>query len=412
MKAVGLITEYNPFHNGHLHHLRESKRLAGADVAVAVMSGHFLQRGEPALVDKWTRAQMALNAGVDLVVELPLPWACASAPDFARGGVQALDALGVSALCFGSEAGSILELQDWARIELRHEDEIAGKTAGLLRQGLNYPTARAQVLGEYGLAQPERLAGPNNILGLEYIKELIRQGSAIDAMTLMRIGAGFHEPQPIDGIASASGVRQFLRRGQSVAEFLPAPVYPLLREALETGQLYSEERYLPLLLSRIFQSAAELDRYWLIEDGIDRRILEAADRAADLDDLITQIKARHLTRTRVQRLLLALLLGIEKQTATELLTQKPAYLHLLAVSSTGQRFLAATRKQRQLPLIQNFSRIIANLKRCYGRDSQDYTRAWLQLQLQIKATRIYSLLQQRPSGGPRNRDFYQELILQ
>jgi predicted nucleotidyltransferase len=374
------------------------------------MSGNFLQRGEPALVDKWTRAQMALRAGVDLVVELPLPWACASAPDFARGGVQALAALGVSALSFGSESGSVAELQAWARVELEHEDEIAGKTARLLRQGVNYPAARAQALKSCGLDDSERLAGPNNILGLEYLKELTRQGSAIDVLTVRRIGAGFHESQAIDGIASATGIRQALRQGQPVAQFLPSSVARLLNDTVEAGRGYSEELHLRLLLGRIFLSADELERFWLVEDGIDRRILAAADMAADLDGLITAIKARHLTRTRVQRLLLALLLGIEKQTANELLTQSPAYLHLLAVAPAGQRFLAATRKQRELPLIQNFSRIIAILKRCYGSDSQDYKRAWQQLQLQIKATRLYGLLQQRPPGGSRNRDFNHPLI--
>ncbi|NOQ52317.1 MAG: hypothetical protein GQ578_08905, partial [Desulfuromonadaceae bacterium] len=132
MRVVGLITEYNPFHNGHLHHLRESLKAADADVSVAVMSGHFLQRGEPALVDKWLRTEMALAAGVDLVIELPLPRACSSAPDFARGGVLALDALGgIDALCFGSEAGELEPLRSSAEQLVAKENLVRQKTAAL-----------------------------------------------------------------------------------------------------------------------------------------------------------------------------------------------------------------------------------------------------------------------------------------
>ena len=176
MRAVGLITEYNPFHNGHLYHLKESLKLAGADVSVAVMSGHFLQRGEAALVDKWARAKMALAGGVDLVVELPLPWACASAPDFARGAVQALDLVGgIDTLCFGSESGCLADLQQWGRVELEQDDEIATRTAILLRRGKAYPLAKAEVLKEFLAVDQTLLAQPNNILGLEYLKALARE---------------------------------------------------------------------------------------------------------------------------------------------------------------------------------------------------------------------------------------------
>ena len=146
MKSVGLITEYNPFHNGHLYHLQESLLVTESDVSVAVMSGHFLQRGEPALADKWVRTEMALAAGVDLVVELPLPWACSSAPDFALGGVQALTALGVESVCFGSEIGELAPLQECSDLLCRKADLVAAKTAKLLREGMNYPQARQRVV--------------------------------------------------------------------------------------------------------------------------------------------------------------------------------------------------------------------------------------------------------------------------
>src|SRR6056297_684988 len=186
MKAVGMITEYNPFHNGHLHHLRESLKTASAEVSVAVMSGHFLQRGEPALVDKWLRAEMALAAGVDLVVELPLPWACSSAPDFARGGIQALELLGgVEALCFGSESGDLGPLQACAERLSRQKERVVEHTGKLLRQGVNYPQARARVLQELlpRALSAEELAAPNNILGIEYLQALQPTDSGLEPFT-------------------------------------------------------------------------------------------------------------------------------------------------------------------------------------------------------------------------------------
>ena len=148
MKAVGLITEYNPFHNGHLYHLQQSRLQAGADVSVAVMSGHFLQRGEPALLDKWLRARMALESGVDLLVELPLPWACNSAPVFADGAVFSLQQCRVDSICFGSESGSLVELQRAAEWLREHTGMIDQQSRKLLRQGKTWPQARSIVAAQ------------------------------------------------------------------------------------------------------------------------------------------------------------------------------------------------------------------------------------------------------------------------
>ena len=165
MRTVGLITEYNPFHNGHLHHLQESLRVADADASVAVMSGHFLQRGEPALIDKWARAEMALAAGVDLVLELPFSFACNSAPHFARGAVQSLNGLGVvDTLCFGSEAGEVSSLQAVAQLLVEHAAEVDAGTRQLLRSGVSYPAARAEVLSAMAPELSAALvSSPNNI---------------------------------------------------------------------------------------------------------------------------------------------------------------------------------------------------------------------------------------------------------
>ncbi len=411
MRAVGLITEYNPFHNGHLYHLKESLKLAGADVSVAVMSGHFLQRGEAALVDKWARAKMALAGGVDLVVELPLPWACASAPDFARGAVQALDLVGgVDTLCFGSESGCLADLQQWGRVELEQDDEIATRTAVLLRRGKAYPLAKAEVLKEFLAVDQTLLAQPNNILGLEYLKALAREQLSIAPLTVRRIGAGFHDSTIVDGISSATGIRQRLDTGGNVEQLLPEAVFTLLHSQLISGHCYCPEQHFRLLLGQIFSAGDLLEDLWLVDEGMGQRILQVAENAATMEELIAGIKSRHLTRTRIQRLLLCVLLCLERATADQLLIRSPAYLHLLAASEQGMRFLAATRKQRKVPLVQNFSRVYSLLKRHYGMDTDEYQRALLQLQLELKATRLYGLLMEKLPCRQRSQDFYQPLI--
>lgn len=413
MRTVGLITEYNPFHNGHLHHLRESLKLAKADVAVAVMSGHFLQRGEPALVDKWVRTEMALAAGVDVVVELPLPWACSSAPDFARGAVAALDALGgIDALCFGSETGELEPLRVCADILLEKSVDIAQQTSRLLRVGLNYPQARAKLMASHLPANldAEALAAPNNILGIEYLKALQKTDSTIKPLTIQRIGAGFHDTEiAAQNIASATGIRKMLAAAQQVDALIPPAAWKPLDSALKKGRFFSAERYALLLLAQILRAPEDLSDFWLVENGIEKRLLAVAEQVNDLEELVSKIKTRQLTRTRIQRLLVSVLLGIKKECVADFFSHGPSYLHLLGASKKGEAFLATTRKQRCLPLVQNFSRVHNQLKRYYGVGSTENRLAHKQLDLELRATKLYTLLLQNAPNQHRSRDHFEAL---
>jgi len=409
MKSVGLITEYNPFHNGHLHHLQESLRVSGAEVAVAVMSGHFLQRGEPALFDKWLRAEMALAAGVDLVVELPFPFACNSAPHFARGAVLALDALGVDALCFGSESGELAPLQEAADFLRSHAAAIETGSAALLRRGRPYPEARAQVVRELGAAAAaEVLATPNNILGLAYLRALAEAGSAILPLTIPRIGAGYHDTEASGTIASATGIRRMLAAGEPVLNYLPATVQlPFLR-AVNRGACLDEAHLHRLLAARILRGADSLTGLYLVADGIEQRLFEAALTSSDFTSLVDAVKSRHATRTRVQRLLAHLLNESGAGEMAAFLERGPRYLHLLGSNARGRRFLAARRGDLGLPLVGNFSRVYPILKRRYGAGSDDFRCAEQMLAAELRATRSYTLLQQSWSGDNRNRDYFVE----
>ncbi|PLX80988.1 MAG: nucleotidyltransferase [Desulfuromonas sp.] len=412
MKSVGLITEYNPFHNGHLFHLQQSLEVSEAEVSVAVMSGHFLQRGEPALLDKWLRSEMALRAGVDLVVELPLPWACNSAPEFARGGVQALSILGVDSLCFGSESGDLTRLQQCAGLLETYADRIDHETRDRLRQGENYPTARAAVVAELSddPALTELLAQPNNILGLEYLRALNCQSSTITPFTITRQGAGYHSTEAADNIASATGIRTMLGDDEDVAPFVPATTATLLRQGIEGGMNVDSDILYRLLIQMLQQGGKRLAGIYQIGDGVENRLYKAAQTAEHIEGLIGLCKSKQFTRTRIQRILTYILLGIDGGLMKEFLDCGPLYLHLLGQSEKGEAFLAEQRKEFDIPLVGNYSRVRSILTHRYGRGSQRLRLAQEMLAWEIRATRTYTLLRKNWPGGNRNLDFFREVI--
>jgi predicted nucleotidyltransferase len=407
MNAVGLITEYNPFHNGHRHHLQESLKVAGADVTVAVMSGHFLQRGMPAMFDKWVRTKMALAGGVDLVLELPVVWACNSAPHFAAGSVAILEACGgVESLCFGSERGELAPLQECAALLTTSATRIAQETGKALRAGISYPVARATAMQGAADAS-ELLATPNNILGISYLQALAACGSLIRPLTIPRIGAGYHDCVPQGAIASATGIRQLYARGEDLSPFIPLSVQPLLQQALLSGNGLDPSLLFPLLMSRLSDEPAALTGIYQVEDGLAERLCQHARTAHTFAELVDSAKVRHLTVSRIQRILSYILLNLTTAEVEEQLAGGPSYLRLLGATAKGERFLAATRKKRTLPLLANLSRSSPQLKKFYGEQSPAFRRAETLLRLETRATRLYTLLLSQWSGTDRNRDYYE-----
>jgi predicted nucleotidyltransferase len=412
MKAVGLITEYNPFHNGHLYHLRQSRLQSEADCCVAVMSGHFLQRGEPALIDKWLRAQMALDAGVDLLVELPLPWACNSAPAFADGAVFCLQQLQVDAICFGSESGSLSELQRAAGWLFDHADNIELESKKLLRQGKTWPQARSIVAAQ-SAADPaiqEALKHPNNILGLEYLRALSETDASIAPSTIRRIGAGYHDESVVNDLASATGIRMRVAKHEPVGAFLPDAASSILTDALQTRMTVDPEILYRLLVYALQQDEKGLESIYQVDSGMGRRLYESSVGATDYTGLVDAVKSRQLTRTRIQRLLSYVLLGLDAGLMKELLDCGPLYLHLLGQSRAGEAFLGERRKQFELPLVSNYSRVHNQLKRHYEGDPERLRLAQEQLRIELRASRVYSLLLPGFGRQNRNRDFYQSVI--
>jgi predicted nucleotidyltransferase len=412
VRIVGLITEYNPFHNGHLHHLQESLRVADAEASVAVMSGHFLQRGEPALVDKWVRTEMALAAGVDLVLELPFPFACNSAPHFARGAVQTLNALGVvDALCFGSEVGEVAPLQSIARFLVDHAGTVEAGTRELLRRGVSYPVARAEVLSEqFPELAPGILSSPNNILGIEYLKALQTTSSRMLAFTIKRRGAGYHSTDVTEQIASATGIRKLLGEGGDVSELMPEDCFKILNQALDEGRSLDDERLFTSLQTLLLQESETLSGIYQVEDGLSQRLTDAAMTVSTYAEMAKAIKSRQWTLTRIQRVLSYVLLQMAGDEMSQFLECGPLYLRPLGATEKGRQVLALSRKKRSLPMIADPARSQAALRRFY--DDQDVLcrLAERMLACDLRATRIYGLMQKNPHQGHRNQDFFREFL--
>ena len=409
MSIVGLITEYNPFHNGHMHHLRQSKHVSGADVAVAIMGGHFLQRGEPALVDKWVRTEMALAAGVDLVFELPFVFACNSAPHFATGAVGCLNALGVvDALCFGSESGDLAALDKIATVLLEHARDIETRTSACLRAGMNYPVARVQVLAQQfpGLST-EVLDSPNNILGIEYLKALHASRSSIQPLTIERTGVGYHDSHVVANIASATGIRAMLDSGEDVRSLVPEAAWPVLDKSLQAGLVLDHEKLWLVLQAHLLQETARLEGLYMVENGIERRLQVVALEATSFSDCVTAVKSKHWTRTRVQRVLMHILMQSQAKLMRPLLDAGPLYLRLLGCTPKGRTLLGRIRKRTRLPIIADPAKATNILRRFYRHHSTEQQLAYRMLQIEVRATAIYSLLQRQRRALSLNQDYYQ-----
>jgi predicted nucleotidyltransferase len=424
MRTVGVIVEYNPFHNGHRHHLEESVRVTGADAIVAVMSGHFLQRGEPAIMDKWARAETALRGGCDLVIELPVAYATSAAEWFAYGAVGLLDATGVvDCFCFGSESGDIGTLLRVAALAADEPADLRGRIAGELAAGLSYPAAYSAALRESLAARGDHdaaafpLEQPNNTLGLHYLIARERLGSRMEPYTIRRVQAGYHDEQVPDGsIASATALRRLIfgrGRPEAIASYVPPVTLDVLRREWEAGRApvgwpaFAAQLF-HLLLRR---DAAGLAGYRDIGEGLEHRIRRALPALSrlDVDELIGLLKTKRYTRTRLQRALTAVLLGIRKDDwHPAALREGLAYIRVLGFTPKGRELLKRMRKSAKLPVL---------LSAAGGGDAGLSGAGARYLELDARATGVYALAAgaDRASGGagPRAllRDYYEPPII-
>ena len=316
---LGIVSEYNPFHNGHLHHLQKSKELTKTDFSVVVMSGNFVQRGDTSLVNKWVKTEMALEAGVDLVIELPTVYAISSAENFADGAVKILNSLGVvDFISFGSEIGEIAPLNDVANILYQEPKEFSSLITAQLKSGLSYPRAREIALSQFfgnSKRYSEILNNPNNILGIEYLKSLKKHRSHITPLTIKRDYSDYNSKQVKKGIASATAIRTMVQNKKNVHYVVPYETYELLDKEINDGKIISSlscfEKEIIYTLRRM--TLSEIANLPDVSEGLENKIKMAANTCNKLDDLIKNIKSKRYTQSRIQRILLYALLNISSK---------------------------------------------------------------------------------------------------
>lgn len=348
MAVVGIIAEYNPFHNGHAYMLSEARKL-GADGVVVVMSGNFTQRAEPALLCKRARAETALRGGADLVLELPLPFALAGAATFASGGVEALSALGVvDTLFFGSECGDIALLARTA--EALQDAQVNAALRQALQTGLPYAAAReAAVRAVYGEKAADVLCAPNNTLAVEYIRALQARNSTLCPKTLLRIGTPHDGDMPSGKYASASFLRETVRAGAHFADYMPDFAEEILEEAIKSGAAPADFQKLDIAVLSFLRKCTPADFVNVpdVREGIENRILTSARTARTLWAVFDGAKTKRYTHARIRRVVLSAFLGVRREDA-ECGVQ---YLRVLGLTERGKALLRAARNTAKLPIV-------------------------------------------------------------
>ncbi|MCF6410450.1 nucleotidyltransferase [Pseudalkalibacillus salsuginis] len=396
MKTLGLIVEYNPFHNGHLYHLQQSKKQSQADTVIAVMSGNFLQRGEPALVSKWTRAKMALEAGVDLIVELPYAFATQRADRFAFGAVSILDALKCDEIIFGSESGKIEPFMNTVDFLNENQKEYNDWIQKHVQTGVSYPTAASMAFSELQGRPQESvdLTKPNNILGYHYVNSICQIGSTMNIDTIQRTGAGYHdEEHGTDKIASATGIRKILFGDKGslsgIKDLVPPTTFNGLGQHQQIfGTFISWERYFNFLKHRLITSSPEeLSQVYECVEGIENRLMNQILRSESFSGFLEDVKTKRYTWTRLQRLCTHLLTNAKKETMDKALTVQPTYIRLLGMNQKGQLYLNANKKKVELPIVSTLSKhtddflqldIIATNTYILGFPVEHHSRLWRQ----------------------------------
>lgn len=436
MKVTGIIAEYNPFHNGHKYHIEKARELTNADYIIVVMSGNYVQRGVPAITDKYTRTKMALECGADLVLELPLPYATASAEFFAGGSVSLLDKLGVvDYLCFGSECGDASKLMNVASYLANEPFEYKELLQKYLMQGLSFPSAQEAAL--YGCTDSDTaslLSAPNNRLGIEYCKALIRQGSSITPMTVLREGGGYHDETLYDADdslpSSASAIRKALSSLaapnardttvtrdnhpdtpcnnclDNIIKQVPSPVASIMKQEWNVSFPIKETDFSLLLHYKLLNETKEsLETYLDMTPDLADKILKYLPQYTSFDEFCMLLKSKELTYARISRCLLHILLDIKSAHMNEYkaLGRTP-YARILGFRKASTPLLHEIKEHSSIPMISKLA------------DAQKIldARAYEMLNREITASHVYEAVKAQKFGeekSPIKNEYTREILV-
>ena len=356
MKAIGIIAEYNPFTNGHLYHIQTIKEKYPDYAIIVAMNGHFTQRGDVSIIDKWKRCEVALKCGADLVVELPFPFATQSADFFAYGAITILNHLKVERIVFGSESNQINDLKEIAQVQVDNE-ELEKLVKIYSKLGSNYPTALSNAI--YDLTG-KIIDTPNDLLGISYIKTIIKNNYQIEIESIQRTNQ-YHSLEE----GSATSVREKLKNKEEVDEYIPELEYSYL------NNLHFLEDYFDLLKYKII-TEKDLTIYQTVEEGIEHSLKREITNCSSLQELIEKIKSKRYTYNKIKRMFIHILCNFTKEKARKM--NEITYIRLLGFNTKGKKYLNTIKKEISIPIISKITR---------EKDSM--------LEYEIETTKIYDI---------------------
>ena len=391
MKITGIIAEYNPFHNGHLYQIRKAKEITGADYIIVVMSGNHMQRGTPALIDKYSRAKMALSGGADMVIELPTCYATASAEYFAMGAISILNQLGcVDSVCFGSESGDITMLSKIAHALVDETEDFVQSLKTKLKNGDTYPVARNAALAETinGFTTFDTILGfPNNILGIEYIKAIIRQNSSIKPYTNTRIGSDYHSYKLAENFSSAISIRQSLSLQDNldmIQSQIPALAFDIMKEDFhKTFPVYASDFSSMIKFKLLKERGQGFTQYFDVTQAISDKLEKEMFSMQSFDDFCDILKSKDITYARISRCLSHILLDIKAEDV-QLFKENGItfYARVLGFNSKADELTKTIKANTSIPLITKATSASAQL----------YPIGQKQFNQDIQASHIYECI--------------------
>ena len=342
MKSIGIIAEYNPFHNGHLYHLNTIKEKYPDHTIILVMSGNYTERGDVSIIDKWKKSKIALEAGIDIVVELPFPFATQSADYFSYGAITLLEHLKVEKVIFGSESNNIKDLETIVDCQLNNED--FDKLVKIYSKfGKNYPTALSLALKDL---TGKDITTPNDLLGISYIKAIKKHNYKIIPETIQRTNE-YHSTNIDEEISSATAIRNALKENKDITDQVPNITKKYLQD------LHFIEDYFPFLKYKIL-TEEDLSIYQTVDEGIDQALKKEISNVDTYTELVTKLKSKRYTYNKITRMLLHILCNFTKEKAKQF--NDITYIRLLGFSPKGREYLSKVKKEIEIPIISKISR--------------------------------------------------------
>lgn len=383
MNITGIITEYNPFHNGHKFHLEESKKQTKSDGTICIMSGNFVQRGGPAIIDKWKRTEMALSNGVDLIIELPTFYAVSSAEFFAKGAVSILNSLNiVNNLFFGSEIGDAKALSEIAKVLVSEDEIFQNILKENLSLGLTFAKAREKSLIEYLNSSEINniITSSNNILGIEYIKAILKLNSSINPVALKREGSNYNDKSLSQTFSSATSIREVLKNTSNIEDLkniIPLESYEVFSKLQEQDYRFTfEEEMFKYIKYKIQTNCVNFNNLYEVTEGLDNKIIKEISSSNSLHEFILKIKSKRYTYSKISRILTHIYLGLDNDDFKDIANENNLYVRVLGFNKTGREILSLIKANSSIPLITKVPRFTNNPL----------------LKFDLQATACYSLL--------------------